>query len=134
MSVFEKLKEKILRSNTDKENDLPDEYGEDYLEIDNEKIPERKDKVLVKPFTVSEFTDVKAILDTLREGNTIALVNIGPLKSKDLIELKRAINKLKKTIDAMNGDIAGFGEDWIVVTPGFAVIDRNIKQQNPIVE
>ncbi|MBT3984972.1 cell division protein SepF [archaeon] len=124
--VFQKLKEKILGSNTEDENDLPDEYGEDYLEIDTENLPERKSKVLVRPFTVTDFSDVKPILDVLREGYTIALVNIGPLKSKDLIELKRVVNKLKKTCDAIDGDIAGFGEDWVVVTPGFAHVDRQM--------
>jgi len=126
MSVFGKLKDKILRSNTEDENDLPDEYGEDYLEIDTDNLPQKKNKVLVRPFTVTDFSDVKPILDVLREGYTIALVNIGPLKSKDLIELKRVVNKLKKTCDAIEGDIAGFGEDWIVVTPGFAQVDRNL--------
>ncbi len=124
--VFQKLKDKILGSNTEDENDLPDEYGEDYLEIDTENLPERKSKVLVRPFTVTDFSDVKPILDVLREGYTIALVNIGPLKSKDLIELKRVVNKLKKTCDAIEGDIAGFGEDWVVVTPGFAHVDRQM--------
>ena len=124
--VFQKLKDKILGSNTEDENDLPDEYGEDYLEIDTDNLPERKSKVLVRPFTVTDFSDVKPILDVLREGYTIALVNIGPLKSKDLIELKRVVNKLKKTCDAIEGDIAGFGEDWVVVTPGFAHVDRQM--------
>ena len=124
MSFFDKFKEKIMSSNTEDENDLPDEYGEDYLEIDTENLPQRKSKVLVKPYTVTDFSDVKPILDVLREGYTIALVNIGPLKSKDLIELKRVVNKLKKTCDAIEGDIAGFGEDWVVVTPGFAQVDR----------
>ena len=43
---------------------------------------------------------------------------------KDLVELKRAVNKLKKTTDAIDGDIAGFGDDWIVVTPSFATVHR----------
>ena len=34
------------------------------------------------------------------------------------------LNKLKKTCDAIEGDIAGFGEDWIVVTPSFAKVYR----------
>jgi SepF-like predicted cell division protein (DUF552 family) len=60
----------------------------------------------------------------LREGYTIALVNIKPLKDRDLVELKRAVNKLKKTCDAVEGDIAGFGEDWVAITPSFAAIYR----------
>ena len=38
--------------------------------------------------------------------------------------MKRAINKLKKTTDAIEGDIAGFGDDYVVVTPSFAQVYR----------
>lgn len=124
--VFQRLKDKIL-GNTEEE-DVPDEFGEDYLEIDTDTQQPKKSKVLVKPFTVREFQDVKEILDALREGYTIALVNIKPLKDKDLIELKRVVNKLKKTCDAIEGDIAGFGEDWLVATPNFAQVERNAPQ------
>jgi len=106
------------------EMDFPEEYEEDYLEIDTEKDKGNKAKIVVKPFIIKEFEDVKPALDALREGYTIALINIKPIKDKDLIELKRAVNKLKKTCDAIEGDIAGFGEDWIVVTPSFAKIHR----------
>ena len=78
-------------------------------------------------FVIEEFEHIKPILDTLREGHTIALINIKPLKDKDLIELKRAINKLKKTCDALEGDIAGFGENWIAAVPSFAYIYRGPK-------
>ena len=38
--------------------------------------------------------------------------------------LKRAVDKLKKTLDANDGDIAAFGEHWLVATPAFAKIYR----------
>ena len=47
------------------------------------------------------------------------------MKDKDIVELKRTINKLKKTCDAIEGDIAGISEDWIVVTPSFARVHRD---------
>lgn len=105
---------------------LPDDFADDYVEIDP-KVAERlpKQKILIRPFVIEEFTDIKPALDALREGYTIALINIKPLKDKDLVELKRAINKIKKTCDAIEGDIAGFGEDWIVVSPSFATVYRN---------
>ena len=121
--TFLRIKDKILGADAE-EDDMPDEFGEDYLEIDPENQQSKKDKVLVKPFTVREFQDVKPILASLREGYTIALVNIQPLKDHDLIELKRVVNKLRKTCDAIDGDIAGFGEDWLVATPNFAQVDR----------
>jgi len=107
--------------------DYYDEDGdpaEDYVELDTEQDSGTFSKVVVRPFTLEDFSDIKPILESIREGNTIALVNIAPLKEKDLVELKRSINKLKKTCDAIEGDIAGFSEDYIVVVPSFAEIYR----------
>lgn len=101
-----------------------EEVEEEYVELDTLAPEESKPKVMVRPFVIDDFSDIKQILDSLREGYTVALVNIKPLKDKDLVELKRAINKLKKTCEAIEGDIAGFGDDYIVVTPSFAEIYR----------
>ncbi|NQU79061.1 cell division protein SepF [Candidatus Woesearchaeota archaeon] len=105
--------------------ELPGEGDDGYLEIPPEGVtPAAKSKITVRPFVIEEFSDIKPILECLREGYTISLVNIRPLKDKDLVELKRAINKLKKTCEAVEGDIAGFGDDWIALTPSFAHIHR----------
>ncbi len=119
MGIFEKIK------NVFSSSDYPDEFKEDYVEIDTKSDIGGKARIVIKPFVVEEFTDIKPALDALREGYTIALVNIRSLRDKDIVELKRAVNKLKKTCDAIEGDIAGFGEDWIVATPGFAKVFRN---------
>jgi len=118
---FSKIKETFSGSTKD---DLLEDEGEEYVEIDTEKAEDITSKIIVRPFAINAFDDIKPILDALREGNTIAIINIRPLKEKDLIELKRAINKLKKTCDAIEGEIAGFGEDYIVATPAFAHIHR----------
>ncbi len=97
---------------------------DEYVELNTEGEQGKSSKIVVRPFVMNDFSDIKQILDSMREGYTIALVNIKPLKDKDLVELKRAVNKLKKTTDAIEGDIAGFGEDYIVVTPSFASIHR----------
>ncbi|MFH0752019.1 MAG: cell division protein SepF [archaeon] len=121
-----KLRDKIIGST----NDYPDEFGEDYLEIDTNQTKEQpKQKIVVKPFVINEFSDVKAPLEALREGYTIALINIGPIRNEDLIELKRVVNKLRKTCEAIEGDIAGFDENWLIVTPSFAQIHRNAAVQ-----
>src|SRR3990167_7188676 len=106
-------------------DDFPEELTDDYVEIDTSAGKTGKTKISVRPFIVQDFGDIKPVLDSLREGMTVALVNIKQLKERDIVELKRAVNKLKKTCDAIEGDIAGFGEDWIVVTPSFAQIHRN---------
>lgn len=119
MDFFSKLKEKISGP---KYEEMEQEAG--YVELENDG-ELSKSKVLVRPFMLEDFDDVKPVLDSLREGYTIALVNIRPLKDKDLVELKRAINKLKKTTDAIEGEIAGFGDDFLVITPSFASIYRS---------
>jgi len=121
---FSQLKEKLTGPSYD---ELESEEG--YLELDTD-MEETSSKVTVRPFLLEDFEDIKPILDSLREGNTIALVNIKPLKERDLVELKRAINKLKKTTDAIEGQIAGFGEDYLIVTPAFATIYRSRQVQD----
>jgi len=109
-----------------------DEFTDDYVEISSKPIDRSgKAKVIVRPFIVEDFADIKPALDALREGYTVALINIKPLKDKDLVELKRAVSKLKKTCEAIEGDIAGFGEDWIVAAPGFAQIYRGVSEAPP---
>jgi len=123
MGFLSKLKEKLGTSQSDMFEDA--EHG--YVELGSESNIDTKSRLMVRPFVIEEFEHIKPILDSLREGHTIALINIKPLKDKDLIELKRAINKLKKTCDAIEGDIAGFGENWIAAVPNFAYIYRGQK-------
>ncbi|MBS3150485.1 cell division protein SepF [Candidatus Woesearchaeota archaeon] len=104
--------------------DFPEELTDEYVEIDTSAGKTGKTKIIVRPFVIQDFGDIKPILDSLREGMTVALINIKPLKERDIIELKRAVSKLKKTCEAIDGDIAGFGEDWVVVTPSFAQVHR----------
>lgn len=124
VGFFAKLKRKLAGSDIETV-DVDESDTEEYVEISTEAISESKSKIVVRPFVIQEFEHIKPILDALREGHTIALINIKPLKDKDIVELKRAINKLKKTCDAIEGDIAGFGEDWIAATPSFAHIYRS---------
>ena len=100
------------------------EQDSDYVEIDvGEEL--KKSKVIVRPFVLKQFEDVTEILNSLREGYTIAIIDIKPLKQKDIIELKRAVAKLKKTAEALEGSITGFGDNTIIVTPQFAEIYKS---------
>jgi SepF-like predicted cell division protein (DUF552 family) len=75
--------------------------GEDYLEIDVNGAQEAKNRVVVRPFTLKQYDDITDILNALREGYTIAVIDIKPLRTKDVIELKRSVAKIKKTVEAM---------------------------------
>jgi len=114
--VFKKVKDGFSKMWGNSASEDPE-----YIEIDlGQEI--KKSKIQVRPFILKKFEDVNMILNSLREGYTIAVVDIKPLKAKDIIELKRAIAKIKKTADALEGSIAGFGENIIIVTPQFAEI------------
>ena len=126
MPLFSKIKERLgIGSSVAMDDVYDDTYEDEYVEIDTTRDIGKRSKITVKSFVIQDFSDVKEALDALREGYTIALINIKPLKEKDVVELKRAVNKLKKTCDAIDGDIAGVSEDWIVVTPMFAHIYRD---------
>jgi SepF-like predicted cell division protein (DUF552 family) len=126
MGFFNKLKEKLGSTSG---SEMFEEPEQGYVELGSEAHADAKSKLMVRPFVIEEFEHIKPILDALRERDpaTIALINIKPLKDKDLVELKRAINKLKKTCDALEGDIAGFGENWIAAVPKGAYIYRGPK-------
>ena len=117
---FSSLKKKF---NSPSDDDMI-ELEEEYVELDTTPRSTDRKRVLVRMFTLEDFSDVKGILDAIRDSNVIAFVNMKPLKDKDIIELKRAINKLKKTTDAIKGEIAGMGDDHIIVVPEFAQIYR----------
>jgi len=120
--VFDKIKKAFSGSMSG------EEFGEDYLEIDLGK-EEEESKVFVKLFQLKDYEDVGDILNSLREGYTIAIIDIKHLRQRDSIELKRAISKIKKTTDALEGSIAGFGENTVIVTPSFAKIHK--EQRKP---
>ncbi len=113
--VFNKLKKAFSGNSSN---------TEDYLEIDLSSKKEDDSKVLVKLFVLKKYDDVTQILNILREGYTIGVIDIKTLRSKDPIELKRAVAKIKKTVDALEGNIAGFGENTLIVTPSFAKIQK----------
>ena len=118
--VFEKIKRVFSDS-------ISDTGDDEYLEIDLGQEKKEK-KVSVKLFVLKQFEDVNEILNVIREGYTIAIIDIRILRQKDSIELKRAVSKVKKTIDAMNGSIAGFGENIVVATPSFATIHKEAER------
>ncbi|MEX0932546.1 MAG: cell division protein SepF [Candidatus Pacearchaeota archaeon] len=97
--------------------------GDEYLEIDLNNEKDNK-KISVKLFVMKQYEDVNQVLNSLREGYTIVVMDIKSLKQRDSIELKRAISKVKKTIDVLEGSIAGFGENLVIATPSFAKIHK----------
>ncbi len=95
---------------------------EEYVELDFNP-NEESGKVFIKVEKMEGYADSEKVQKDVRDGYVV-LVDIKELKEKDINELKRAITRIRKTCLAINGDIAGVGEDWIIVTPEFARVYR----------
>lgn len=96
--------------------------AEEFVELD-ESFFRTEQTVDVRIEELKDYSDVSRVQQFLREGNIIFL-RIKDLKDKDLAELKRAVEKLKRTCLAIEGDIVGVDEDFIILTPHFARIFR----------
>jgi SepF-like predicted cell division protein (DUF552 family) len=101
----------------------------DFIELEPDRMSERTARIFVKYFVLTDYADIKPIIDCLREGYTIAMVRISPLRHKDMLELKRAINKIKNTMDAVDGEVVGVDEEYIVAVPGFVEVIRGESEE-----
>lgn len=113
--VFEKIAKKG-------EISKEEESESEWLELDSSAFKEKTD-VDVHVENLKDFADTDRIQGLVRKGD-IVFLKIKDLRQKDLTELKRAVDKLKKTCVAMEGDIVGVDEDFLVLTPRFAKIWR----------
>ncbi len=93
----------------------------DYFEVDESKGMDKNVKIKIDE--LKRFADTERIQDMVRKG-TVVFLRIKDLRQKDINELKRSVEKLKRTITASEGDIVGVDEDFLVLTPSFAKIFR----------
>lgn len=101
--------------------DGSEDEGDDYVALESRKY---QNKLQVRTYALTEFEDVKKISKCVREGQSVVLVDLKPLKEKDIIDLKRSVNKLKALTQEVQGDIAGLSGDWVVMTPGGISVER----------
>lgn len=101
---------------------VADDSG-DYLSIEESlSSKEEVNKDLeVRVFVLDEYENIRDILDVVRSEKTLCLIDIHLLRNKDPDELRRVVDKLKKTSEAIDGEVVGFHENWIMVSP------KNIK-------
>ncbi len=97
------------------------EGEEEYIEI--ESLGESMGKTHIRIENLNDYRDVEKIQKLVREGN-IVFLKIRKIKERDLGELKRCVERLRKTAIASNGDIIGVDEDFLIITPSFAKIYR----------
>ncbi|MCD1293419.1 hypothetical protein CUJ83_00200 [Methanocella sp. CWC-04] len=104
----------------------PAAEAEEYTEIDlseyEQAIGEGPAETYVR---VAELTSLAQIPELKREiyNGNIVIVDITPIKG-DSLTRDRALKDLKQVAIDVNGDIAGLGENQIIVTPMSIKIDR----------
>lgn len=116
----------FLKKDGDNNDDSQELVDDDFVELDA-KMTDGNKKVVIRAETLQEFDDIEKVQEHLRNDHVV-WINIGPLKGKDMTNLKRAVNRLKKTIKAIDGDMAGVDESWIVACPSYAEIARSTKE------
>ena len=87
---------------------------DEFIEIKTEG--EEGGRVNLRIETLNDYRDVEGVQRLLREGNVIFL-RIRKLRERDIGELKRSVERLRRTTIAMNGDIIGVDEDFLILTP-----------------
>lgn len=106
-----------------KEDEYIEDSSDDYLSITEFDVSKVKDStkegkvVDVKVFVLDDYDNIRDILDVIRGEETMCLIDIHLLRNKDPDELRRAVDKLKKTIEAVSGELVGFHENWILAAP-----------------
>lgn len=105
--------------------DFDELEGEEYLEVNVMESGAAKPtgKLGIRIENLDEFADTERVLRQIREGSIIFL-RIKGLRDKDMGELKRAVDKLKRSVTANNGDIVGIEQNWLIVTPEFVAVHR----------
>jgi len=71
---------------------------------------------------IQRYEDLKGMKDYVYGGNVLIL-DFTPISDEEVI-LKRITNELKKIAQDTGGDIAGIGNNLMIVSPGGVKIDR----------
>lgn len=126
VSLFKKKKDY-------QEDEFVEDNSGEYLTIEEDadvsiKRSDVEKDAVVRVFVLENYDNIREILDEIREGKTICLIDIHLIRSKDSDELKRAVNKLKKTVDATSGEIVSFHEGWLLTVPENIGFSKNMKK------
>ena len=95
----------------------------DLLELSDEVEEGEVRAVPIEVVELEEYQDAEEVQKSVREGR-IVFVKIKRIKESDMSDLKRAIERIRKTCTAVDGDIAGVDENYIVVAPSYAEVVR----------
>jgi hypothetical protein len=104
----------------------PHAESDEYLELDlgeyEEVFEEEPAGTYVKVAELVNVSNLTPLKDEVYKGN-IVVIDISHIK-QDRIALDRIVKELKQVAKDIHGDIAGLGDDQIIVTPMSIRIDR----------
>ena len=92
---------------------------EKYVESTSQIVPA---KMHVRVGEIQRYEDLKNFTDYVYGGNVL-LLDFSQIAEEEVI-LKRVTNDLKEIVKEINGDIAGIGNNLMIVSPGDVKIDR----------
>jgi SepF-like predicted cell division protein (DUF552 family) len=79
-------------------------------------------KMYVRVGEIQRYEDLKEFADYVYGGNVLIL-DFSPIADEEVI-LKRITNDLKKLANEINGDIAGIGNNLMIVSPSEVKVER----------
>jgi SepF-like predicted cell division protein (DUF552 family) len=94
-----------------------EKYGDSHGESDSGYA-----KMYVRVGEIQRYEDLKDFTDYVYGGNVLVL-DFSPIADEEVI-LKRITSELKKLIKEINGDIAGIGNNLMIVTPSLVKVER----------
>lgn len=118
-----------------KNEEFVEDSNDDYLSITEQHETssssggDEDQLVNVRVFVLDDYENIRDILDVIRGEKTMCLIDIHLLRNKDPDELRRAIDKLKKTVNAVGGELVGFHENWVLAAPRYVHIHKGSKQE-----
>jgi|SRR3989338_1992541 len=115
MSIFARF---FRKSEPSASEGSVDEFSEIPIDV------EQQEKVKIMIEKLEGLSDTDRIIKKVRTGN-IVIARIKELKENNLDELKHSISKIKTSCLVFQGDIAGVGDEWLLVTPSTVKINRN---------
>ncbi|MEM7819618.1 MAG: cell division protein SepF [Candidatus Aenigmatarchaeota archaeon] len=95
---------------------------EEFTEIPLD-IGEETEHIKIMIEKITGIPDSDNIIKNVKNGN-IVIARIKELKDTNTDELKQIISKIKTIVTGIDGDIAGVGDEWLIVTPKTARIHR----------
>jgi SepF-like predicted cell division protein (DUF552 family) len=88
---------------------------------------EKSGKTYLKAMPLRDLSDLEEIKNEVKNGNVLIL-RITPLASKNIADVKSAVNELYEFAESIGGDIARLGEERVVICPPNIRIWREKKQ------